>query len=147
VSAFEATETRRAERRWVTGGVAVIAIVVVAQLAGGVIREAVENEPSYLEKVQTCLTERGMPYEPAISDPIAMSARRGALRTSVGGNGVTVSLGRSEDEAERLYDDYVAVGSPGSRLEQQRKVVFLWDEAPTAEQHQFMVLCTLDAQE
>jgi hypothetical protein len=128
-------------------GLAAIAILVAAQFVGGVVREAVENEPSYLEKVQTCLTERSTPFEPAISDPIAMSARRGALRTNVGGNAVTVSLGRSEAEAKRLYDDYVAVASPGPRLEQRRKVVLLWDQAPTAEQQQFMILCTLDAQE
>ena len=82
-----------------------------------------------------------------VGDPIALSADRGALRTSVGGNGVTVALGGSESDARRVFGDYQAVASPGARLEQRRKVVFLWDAPPTREQREFMVLCTLDAQE
>lgn len=147
MSAGEASESLRAERRWLVVGVVAVAVVIGAQLVAGLVREAVSNQPSYLERVQTCLTERKTPYGSAASDLVAQSAGRGALRTSVGGNGVTVALGSSEKEAKRIYDDYTSVGSPGPRLEQNRKVVFLWDEEPTAAQHDFMVLCTLDAQE
>jgi hypothetical protein len=147
VSGLETLEARRTEWRWVIGGLVAAGFLLIGQFAGGVIREAVSPQPSYLDKLKTCLTERSTAYAPATSDPIASSAHRGALRTSVSGNGVTVSLGGSEDDAERIYDDYESVAAPGPRLERQRKVVLLWDQAPTADQHAFMVLCTLDAQE
>jgi hypothetical protein len=147
VSALETPETARTEWRWVIVGLVGAGLLIVGQFAGGAIHEAVSPRPSYLEKVQTCLTERSTAYEAVTSDPIASSAHRGALRTSVGGNGVTVALGGSEADAKRIYGDYASVAAPGPRLEQQRKVVFLWDQAPTADQHEFMVLCTRDAQE
>ena len=147
MSALETPGSARSERRWVIVGLVAVGLVIVGQLAGGAIREAVSPQPSYLEKVQTCLTERSTAYQAVTSDPIASSAHRGALRTSVGGNGVTVSLGGSEADAKRIYGDYASVAAPGPRLEQRRKVVFLWDQAPTADQDAFMVLCTLDAQE
>ncbi len=144
MNAVEAAQVQRAEQRWVLIGVVVVALLIVGQLVGGIARE---DEPSYLAKVQTCLTERSTPYEAVAGDLIAQSADRGALRTGVDGNGVTVVLGGSEDDAERIHDDYESVGSPGARLERNRKVVLLWDQPPTTSQRDFMVLCTLDAQE
>ena len=146
MSALETPGSARSERRWVIVGLVAVGLVIVGQLASGAIRGAVSPQPSYLEKLQTCLTERNTAYRAVTSDPIASSAHRGALRTSVGGNGVTVSLGgsggRREADLRRLR-----VGSrAGTAARQQRKVVFLWDQAPTADQHAFMVLCTLDAQ-
>jgi hypothetical protein len=114
------------------------------------VRQAVSNEPSYLEKVQTCLTERATRFEPVVGDPIALSAARGALRTTAQGNSVTVALGGSEADAGRVYRDYVAVAPADvvrTRLDRHRKVVFLWDSEPTTAQRDFMYLCTLDAQE
>lgn len=147
MTALEAPETRSAEQRWLAAGLIAVGLVIAAQLVGGSIQQAASNEPSYLERVETCLTERSTPFEAVTSDVIALSAGRGALRTNVGGNGVTVALGGSEDDAQRIVGDYESVGSPGARLEQNRKVVFLWDQEPTADQHDFMVLCTLDAQD
>jgi hypothetical protein len=141
---MEADRVERAEQRWVLIGVILVALLIVGQVVGGGIART--DAPSYLEKVQTCLTERSTPYETVV-DPIALSADRGALRTSVDGNGVTVALGGSEDDAKRIYDDYGSVGSPGPRLERNRKVVFLWDREPNQTQRDFMILCTLDAQE
>jgi hypothetical protein len=128
-------------------GVVSIASLLCVQVAVGFLRQP---EPSFLEKVKTCLTERSTPFEEVSSDPIASSAQRGALRTIVEGNGVTVALGGSESDAERVYDAYVSVAPAdvvGTRLERNRKVVFLWDGQPSSSQHEFMVLCTLDAQE
>ena len=150
MSPLDAPEVRRAEQRWVVIGVVVVATVVAVQVVGGLLRAAVTDEPSYLERVQTCLTERNTPFEPVAGDIIALSAARGALRTSIDGNSVTVSLGGSENDAKRVYDAYASVAGVdviGTRLEQRRKVVLLWDSEPTAEQRDFMYLCTLDAQE
>lgn len=139
----------RAERRWVAIAVVAVALLAVVQIAGAVVREAVTDDPSRLELVQTCLTERSVPFEQVTSDPIALSTSRGALRTMVEGNPVTVVLAGSEDEARRVYENYVAVSPDEAlpRLEQRRKVVFLWDSPPSPTQREFMYLCTLDAQE
>jgi hypothetical protein len=131
-------------------GVVLVASVLVAQVVAGIVREAVSDEPSYLEKVQTCLTERMRPFEQAAQDLIASSAKRGAVRTMVEGNRVTVALGGSEADAERVYRAYVAVAPEdvvATRLERHRKVVLLWDDEPSQAQREFMYLCTLDAQE
>jgi hypothetical protein len=149
VSSLEVPETREAERRWVLVGVAVAAAVLLTQVVAGLVREAVTDEPSTLERVQTCLTERNTPFEAVAGDVVALSAARGALRTTIDGNSVTVALGGSERDARRVYDAYVSLGTADvvERLEQRRKVVFLWDSPPTATQREFMYLCTLDAQE
>ena len=147
MTTFESTSARQAEWRWVLIGVAAMTSLLCAQVVVGLLREP---EPSYLEKLQTCLTERSTPYVPVSDDPVAASAGRGALLTTVDGNRVTVSLGSSERDAERVYQTYMAMASAdvvATRLERNRKVVFLWEAQPTVVQHDFMVLCTLDAQE
>lgn len=150
MSTLETPERRRAERRWVIAGLVAVTGVLVAQIVAGVVREALSDAPSHLELVGTCLTERATPFEPVADDPIARSAKRGSLRTTVEGNSVTVALGDSEDDAERLYEAYAAVAPADvveTRLDRRRKVVFLWEREPTAAQREFMYLCTLDAQE
>lgn len=112
-------------------------------------REAVSDEPSTLELVQTCLTERSAPSEVVVADLIALSAARGALRATVEGNWVTVALGGSEKDAERLYENYVSVTSAAvanTLLDRRGNVVFLWEHEPTSSQREFMYLCTRDAQ-
>ena len=140
------TRDDRLELRYVLVALAVVASAVVLQIVGGWARA---NEPSVPQKVETCLTERSRPFGPA-EDPIASSAERGALRTHVEVNVVTVALGGSESDAERVYRAYVEVAPEDvvrTRLERRRKVVLLWDNDPTASQREFMYLCTRDAQE
>jgi len=140
----------RREKRWLRVGIAVVVCLLLVEVVGGTARRGLSDVPTFLENVETCLTERTTPFAPVVNDPIAQSTTRGALRTTVEGNGVTVVLGSSEADAERVYGAYVSVAPDdiaGIRLEQNRKVVFLWDVAPTSSQHDFMVLCTLDAQE
>ena len=146
----EQVETRLAERRWVFIGVLAVAFLLVVQVAAGLVRDAVSDEPSYLEKVETCLIERNRSFGPVDQDPIASSAERGALKTTIGGNPVTVALGGSEDDAARIYDAYVSVAPADvvkTRLERRRKVVLLWERDPSQSQREFMYLCTRDAQE
>jgi hypothetical protein len=124
-----------------------IAALLCAQVVAGFVRA---DEPTFLERVQTCLTERATPFEEVSGDPVALSAARGALRTTVDGNSVTVALGGSEDDAARIYDTYAALAPADvvARLtDRRRKVVFLWAREPTPAQREFMYLCTLDAQE
>lgn len=144
---LESSSTRRAEQWWVLVGVGLVVSLLCAQVVVGFVRA---DEPSFLEKVKTCLTERATPFEEVSGDPIALTAKRGALRTTVDGNAVTVLLGGSENDAERLYEDYTVVASDevvATQLDRRRKVVFLWSREPTTAQREFMYLCTLDAQE
>jgi hypothetical protein len=150
VSVLETSQARRRELRYVLGSALVLLSLLVVQICAGLLREAVSDEPSALERVETCLVERKRPFESAESDPVASSAERGALRVDVFGNHVTVALGGSERDAKRVYDAYVSVapsGIVGTTLDLHRRVVFLWDRAPTAEQRDFMYLCTLDVQD
>jgi hypothetical protein len=150
VSSLEAPEVWRAEQRWVMIGVALAASVLAVQVVGGLLREALTDEPTYLELVQTCLKERNTTFEPVVGDIVAQSAARGALRTTIDGNSVTVALGGSEKDAERVRDAYASVATDDvvrMQLEQRRKVVLLWDAPPSAGQRDFIHLCTLDAQE
>ena len=131
-----------------TVGVLVVTIAISAQAVAGFVRQAVTDEPSALEKVETCLTERATRYEDANDDFIASSAGRGALRTTVGGNAVTVAIGESENDAKRVHDDYTAVMTSGATtlLDLHGRVVLLWDREPTEAQRAFIYLCTLDVQ-
>ena len=146
---MDTTGALRAERRWVVVGVLVVVSVVLVETVAGYVRQVASPEPSVLAKVETCLTERSTPFEPAASDRIASTASRGALRTTVQGDAVTVALGASEKEAARVYDDYAAVVPEDvvrTRLERNGRVVLLWDAPPSTAQRDFMILCTLDAQ-
>ena len=150
MSSHDSSPVQDAERRWVVIGVVVALSVVVVQVAAGVVRGIVSDVPSYLEQVQTCLVERDTPFARVEGDPIAQSARRGALSVRVDGNSVTVALGGSESDATRVHDAYAAVATAAvleTLLDRRRKVVFLWAREPTTAQREFMYLCTLDAQE
>jgi len=149
VNVHELPDRPRAERRWIGIGVVVAAGILLVQIVGGLAREALTDAPSRLELVQTCLVERDTPFEDVSADPIAQSASRGAIRTTVGGNAVTIALAGSESEAQRLVDAYAAVSSAeivGTLLDRRRKVVFLWSRVPTTAERDFAYLCTLDAQ-
>ena len=150
MSSSEASTPSGVERRWALIGLAVAAALLIVQVLAGSVREVFSDKPSIRELVETCLTERSTTFEPVTDDLIALSAERGALRTTVQGNRVTVALGGSDDDATRVYEAYAAVAPStvvGTLLEQRRKIVLLWAQPPTEEQRDVMVLCTLDAQE
>ena len=150
MSALGTVHPTRAERRWLRIGLAFVGVLLLAQLVGGVVRTAVSPGPSALERVQTCLTERSTPFETVSDDPVAQSAGHGALRTTVEGNRLTIALGSSERDARRVYADYTGVMSPqaaSALLDLHRRVVFLWESAPTQSQKDFAYLCTLDVQD
>ena len=150
MSTLETTQDQQRELRYVVVSAIVLASLLLVQIVGGMVRQAVSNEPSALERVETCLTERATPFENVVGDPVALSAERGALHTTVEGNGVTIALGGSERDARRVYDAYVSVapsGAAGTTLDLHRRVVLLWDSPPTESQRAFVYLCTLDVQD
>jgi hypothetical protein len=149
VSSLHPSEPTRAERRWLWIGIVSVAAVALVQVVAGTVRTEASPGPTALERVHECLKERSTPFSAVSDDPVAESAGHGALRTSVEGNPVTFALGRSEADARRIYDDYTAVMSSAAasaRLDLHGRVVFLWDDAPSQSQKDFVYLCTLDVQ-
>jgi len=78
-------------------------------------------------------------------DPIASSARGGALATRVEGNGVHVAIAKSDSEAAELADTYrrTAGRRIQLRLEVRGRVVYVWEQPrePSPTQRQTMYDC------
>ena len=128
-----------------TGFVVVLALVV-AQVAGWIVYRSVHDDPTALELTEKCLRrEKLLPIESVAGDDIAARARGGALATRVEGNGVHVSIAKSESEATELANDYLATGGRriDLRLEVRGKVVYVWEHArvPSPTQRQTMYDC------
>src|SRR4029079_19798960 len=106
------TERRAARIRGVCALVVILAQLVVASAwALG------DDDPNELALTrQRIEREKGLAVGPA-DDSFAASASGGALATVVEGNAVTLSVGRSEAEVERLRSGYSASGDPGTRLD------------------------------
>ena len=122
---------------------AVIAVgAVTAQLAIGAAWSLTHDDLDELGLTRRCLErEKGLRTEPTVGDAIAASARGGTLRTIVEGVLVTVSVGTSTREVERLTEAYTAATSPGSRLDPHGRYVFLWLREPTPAQRQVTYDC------
>lgn len=134
------------EWRYLRIACAVVAVLVAAELAGWLVYRSRPHGPSALERTETCLRrEKLLPVEPVGDDPIASSARGGALATRVEGNGVHVSIARSDTEAAQLADAYLRTAGRGisQRLEVRGRVVYVWEQAlePTPTQRQTMYDC------
>jgi hypothetical protein len=109
----------------------VVAVLVAAQIAGWVVYRSVHDDPTALELTERCLRrEKLLAVDLGRNDPIARTARGGALVTRVEGEGVQVAIARSEEEAGRIVSAYMASGRKiALRLEVRGKVVYVW-EAP-----------------
>ena len=108
------------------------AAILAAQVLGGLVREMVSDEPSHLEMVRDCLTERSTPFEPVVGD--SGCPERGARcvaddRRTETRHGRAGRIGEGRRARVRRVQ---AVGAADvtSRLERRRRVVFLWDAPP-----------------
>lgn len=124
------------------GLIAVAALLVVA-VVGWRIQDVLQEDSNSFEHLRICLQfEKNLTLE-VPRDPIARSAELGALRTSLETNGVTVSVGRSRADAERIAATYrTLLGDLGSRLEVRGTAVYLWDGPPEPTQRQALFDCT-----
>ena len=123
------------------GLLAVAALCLSALVAWGVY-SIVHEEPSAREKVSGCLVnEKGVTVETP-RDPIAQSAELGALRTVVETNGVTISVARDDEGANRIVAAYRRVADDlEGRLEKRGRLVFLWDRPASPTQRQALFDC------
>jgi hypothetical protein len=133
------------EWRYLRIACAFVALLVAAELVGWLVYRSRPHGPSALERTETCLRrEKLLPVEPVVDDPIASSARGGALATRVEGNGVHVAIAKSDTEASQLADAYRRTGRAISlRLEVRGRVVYVWEQArePSPTQRQTMYDC------
>ena len=129
------------ERRAARIGVVCALVVILAQLVVASAWSLGHDDPTELALTRQCLErEKGLAVGPA-DDSVAASASGGALATVVEGNAVTLSVGRSEAEVERLRSAYSASGDPGTRLDLHGRYVALWHREPSPTQRQVTYDC------
>ena len=134
---------RAAEWPFVRVALLIVLAVAVLEVSGWLIYESVHEEPTALAQTAKCLrNEKGIGVDVNVRDPIARSADGGALVTTVEGNRVTVSIGSSDREAERIESAYNAVAAAlAGRLERRGHTVYLWDFPSSPTQRQVMYDC------
>ena len=136
------TTVPRADEEWrfIRVALVVVGLLVVVQVAGWLVYRSVHHGPTALELTEKCLRrEKLLSVDVGRNDPIARTARGGALVTRVEDDGVQVAIARSADEARKLVSAYMATGRKIElRLELRGNVVYVWEAprrpSPTARQ-------------
>jgi hypothetical protein len=121
----------------------VVALIVVADVVGWKVHDIVHPPPTRLERTVVCLKDkRGVVAVVPAGDPLADSAGKGSLKTTIEGNDVTVALASSEEQAAKIERYYRAVadGLEG-RLERRDRTVYLWRFRSSPTQRQAMYDC------
>jgi hypothetical protein len=133
------------EWRYLRGGLALVAVLVVTQLTGWMVYSSVHRDPSALELTERCLRrEKLLAVDSIGTDPIARSAHGGALSTRVEGNGVHVVFATSDEEAAELATAYLRTGRKIElRLDVRGRVLYVWEKPRRASptQRQAMYDC------
>ena len=133
------------EWRFIRVAFALVGALVLVQTAGWLVYRSVHHGPTALELTAQCLRrEKLLTVDVGRNDPIARTARGGALVTRVEDEGVQVAIARSEEEARRLVSAYIATGRRiALRLEVRGNVVYVWEapRRPSPTQRQTMYDC------
>ena len=130
------------EWRFLRAGLAVVGVLLVAALVGWAVQTARYEDTGFQELKRCLVEEKGAPVT-ATRDPIARSAKLGALDTMLETNRVTVSVAADEKAAQRIAANYRAVADDlGARLEVRGRTVYLWEREPSPTQRQAMFDCT-----
>ena len=123
--------------RYLRVAFAVVAVLLLAELAGWIVYRSVHDDPTALELTERCLRrEKLLATESIAGDPIATTARGGALVTRVADDGVQVVIASSDEEAARRSRP--PIGRTGRRidlrLDVRGRVVYVWEavRAPVA---------------
>ena len=121
-----------------------VAVIATASVIGSISYNVGHHDPTRFDRMVTCLTEvKGVQITIPTRDPIAESAKVGALLTTVEGNPVTVSVARSEKEADKLVRNYHSVaGELADRLERRETSVYLFANPASPTQRQILYDCT-----
>jgi hypothetical protein len=122
---------------------AAVAAVVLLDAAVWKVRDLTIHKPSRLELTVRCLRdEKGAATTVPAADPLANSAGDGSLQTTIEGNGVTVALATTAEQAATIVRQYRALASGlEGRLERRAQVVYLWRNISSPTQRQIMYDC------
>ena len=135
----------RDRREWLYLRIAlgVVALIVVADVAGWKVHDLKNPRPTRLELSLRCLNgEKGVATVVPTGDLLAESAGEGALKTTIEGNGVTVALASSQEQAIKIERYYHLVGGAlRGRLERRDRAVYLWEGVASPTQRQAMYDC------
>jgi hypothetical protein len=117
-------------------------VLFVAALVGWAVQTA-RYEDTGFAQLRRCLVEEKGAQVTQTRDPIARSAKLGALDTVIETNPVTVSVGHDAKEAERIASNYRTIADDlGARLELRGRTVYLWEREPSPTQRQALFDCT-----
>ena len=134
----------RAEQRALAVSAVALAVLAVVSVGGWAVREGTDEDPSRLSLTIGCLErEHGLEVVTPSGDPLADSAPGGALRTTIDGNQVVVSIWDHEDEAAETLETYARL-TPESlegRALAAGRFANLWGEPVTDEQVRVLYGC------
>lgn len=124
-------------------GWVVVLLVVAAQGVAWGASTVIVDRPSTLELTVKCLTaEKHLRLASPGRDAVARAASGGAFRTSVEGNGVTVSLGADHDQSALTVERYERIAGPlPGRLIRRGSAVYLFDMPASPTQLQTLIDC------
>ena len=135
----------RDRREWLYLRIAlgVVALIVVADVAGWKVHDLKNPRPTRLELSLRCLRdEKGAVAVTPAGDPVSSLAGGGSLRTTIEGNGVIVALASSQEQAIKIERYYHLVGGAlRGRLERRDRAVYLWEGVASPTQRQAMYDC------
>jgi hypothetical protein len=131
-------ESRR-ELRFLGLAFAALGVLLLAQLVGWRVHDALHDEPTRRELTERCLREsKFLTLAGPGRDAIAAGASSGAVTTVVETNPVTIVFAADEEEAAEIAAAYQAIGGVlTGRLERRDDTVYLWERpaSPTQRQH------------
>ena len=132
------------EQRVLAVSALALALLTILWGAGWAVREATDEDPTRLALMVNCLErEYGLEVVVPAGDPLADSAPGGALRTTIGGNVVVVSVWDSADDAAETLETYARL-TPESlegRAVPRGRTANLWAEPATGEQSTVLYGC------
>ena len=130
---------------WLALRFALVAVAAIALTVavGWQVERILDPPPTRLESTLRCLTvEKGFVAVAPAGDPLSATAGAGSLRATIEGNGVTVALASSIEQAVEIERRYHQLGGalPG-RLERRDRVVYLFDGVASPTQQQALYDC------
>jgi hypothetical protein len=132
------------EWRYLIVSMLALVVVVTAWGLGWAVREARDVDPMPMALLSTCLEdERGLRLVSPSGDPLADSAPHGALRTTIDGNDVTVSIWSDHDAALETLQTYARLTPENleGRAVARGRLANLWAAPPTGGQASALYRC------
>jgi len=132
------------EWRYLIASMLALGVLAGAWVIGWAVREARDVDPTLIGLLSTCLQdERGLHLTSPSGDPLADSAPRGSLRTTIEGNDVVVSVWSDHDAALETLRTYGRLTPEDLELRAVARGPYanLWAAPPTGSQEPALYDC------